>query len=391
MIGHPLRVGWRARATIAVAATVAVAQNPYPDLLYFPFDEGAGSTTANVANPGVGNLSPTVNGHTLSPAGGQFGGSLLGAGGNGTTSNVDTGWPTNLPGDWTISMWLDLTAVVGTNPFMYLFGDSSAGSFRCFTNGAAGANGIVLRSGQMTGIIIPGGANPAAPHHVAWTYVASTREMRGYLDGALVASAIQNPNTILGTGSFKVGTYATTTAMALDARLDEFRMYSAALTDQEIAATWNVDLNNTGPQLYCTAGTTTNGCVPAMSATGTPSASAPTGFTLSVASVEGQKQGLFFYGIDNSGFSPSPWGQGTSFLCVKAPTQRSPAQLSNGTAGACDGALSIDWNAYITANPGALGQPFSAGQHVFAQAWFRDPPAPKTTNLSDAVEFVVGP
>ena len=78
-------------------------------------------------------------------------------------------------------------------------------------------------------------------------------------------------------------------------------------------------------------------------------------------------------------------------MCVKAPTQRTATQFSGGTIGLCDGLLSIDWNAFMTANPGALGQPLTPGQHVFAQAWFRDPPAPKTTNLSDAIEFVVAP
>jgi hypothetical protein len=53
--------------------------------------------------------------------------------------------------------------------------------------------------------------------------------------------------------------------------------------------------------------------------------------------------------------------------------------------------LSIDWNAYIASHPSALGQPFAGGETVWAQAWFRDPPAPKTTNLSDGLVFVVGP
>ena len=146
-----------------------------------------------------------------------------------------------------------------------------------------------------------------------------------------------------------------------------------------------------GPTIYCTAGTTTNGCVPSISGTGTPSASAPSGFTIDVTAVEGQKQGLVFYGLDNTGFTPSPWGQGTSLLCVKPPTQRTTNLSSGGTISMCDGLLSLDWNAYRAANPGALGQPFAAGQQVFAQAWFRDPPSPKTTNLSDALQFTLAP
>lgn len=146
------------------------------------------------------------------------------------------------------------------------------------------------------------------------------------------------------------------------------------------------------PIAYCTAGTTTNGCVPSIGATGAASATATSGFTITVSNVEGQKQGIIFYGISNTGFTGSPWGTGgTSFLCVKAPLQRTGVQSSGGTIGGCNGSLSLDWNAYRSTHPIALGNPFSAGQIVFAQGWFRDPPAVKTTNLSDAIKFGVGP
>jgi hypothetical protein len=147
--------------------------------------------------------------------------------------------------------------------------------------------------------------------------------------------------------------------------------------------------NTPPPTTYCTAGTSTNGCVPSISATGTPSVAASSGFTLDVANVEGQKQGLFFYGL--SGQAIAPWGAGSSFICVKSPTQRMGGLVSGGTANACDGAYSQDWLAFVAANPTALGAPYSAGQVVNAQAWYRDPPASKTTNLSNALEFTLAP
>jgi hypothetical protein len=141
---------------------------------------------------------------------------------------------------------------------------------------------------------------------------------------------------------------------------------------------------------YCTAGTTTNGCNATMSSTGTPSASSGSGFVLSASNVEGQKTGLLFYGID--GANSVPWGPAsTSYLCVHYPVQRMSMSNSGGTQDACDGTLALDWNAYVAANPGALGNPFAIGQRSNAQAWFRDPPAPKTTNLSNGIEFSVGP
>src|SRR5262249_20773945 len=112
---------------------------------------------------------------------------------------------------------------------------------------------------------------------------------------------------------------------------------------------------------YCTAGTTSHGCVPAIQGVGVPSASAGSNFTLLTLSVEGQKSGLVFYGVTSA--NAAPWGSGsTSFLCVKPPTQRTATSSSGGTVNACDGALSIDWNAYIASHPGALGQPFVGGE-----------------------------
>jgi hypothetical protein len=76
---------------------------------------------------------------------------------------------------------------------------------------------------------------------------------------------------------------------------------------------------------------------------------------------------------------------------VKSPTQRTSFHSSGGTAGSCDGTLSVDWLAFVAANPGALGTPLTPGALVNAQAWFRDPPAPGATNLSNALEFSVCP
>jgi hypothetical protein len=142
---------------------------------------------------------------------------------------------------------------------------------------------------------------------------------------------------------------------------------------------------------YCTSGITSNGCTAQITAAGTPSASAATGFTISVIHAEPQKEGILFYGINNVGFTPTPWGTGSSFLCVKAPIQRLGTQNTGGTAGNCDGTLSIDWNTYRISHPSALGSPFAAGAVVYAQGWFRDPPSPKTTSLSNGLIFMLCP
>lgn len=151
-----------------------------------------------------------------------------------------------------------------------------------------------------------------------------------------------------------------------------------------------LDISTAPPTPFCTSSTTTNGCSPSMTASGSPSASASSGFNLLCTNVEGSKTGLIFYSI--SGEFPQPWAAGsTSFLCVKTPTQRTPASSTGGSPAQCNGALGLDFAAFMTANPGALGQPISAGQTFHAQTWFRDPPAPKTTNLSNGLRFTLLP
>jgi hypothetical protein len=124
-----------------------------------------------------------------------------------------------------------------------------------------------------------------------------------------------------------------------------------------------------------------------MSSTGVPTAGNSSGFVLVAEQIEGNKQGLVFYG--NSGAVSSPWG--TGFLCVKAPTQRTPTINSGGNTSACDGHLSLDWSSYVSTHPTSLGAPLTGGESFWAQAWFRDPAAAKTTNLSNALRFTVCP
>jgi len=143
---------------------------------------------------------------------------------------------------------------------------------------------------------------------------------------------------------------------------------------------------------YCTAGTSTHGCTPSISGVGLPKVSMSSGFTVNVTGVEGQKFGLIFYGI--TGQSNNPWGPlSNSFLCVKGPfLQRIPPAISSGgTVNTCTGSFSTDLLAYLAANPGATGNPFASGDQVWLQGWYRDPPAPKTTNLSNALQVTFQP
>jgi len=140
-------------------------------------------------------------------------------------------------------------------------------------------------------------------------------------------------------------------------------------------------------QTYCTAGTSVQGCLPSISGVGVPNVLAPSGFDLVVSNVPGQRYGTIFYGFYSF---ITPWAPGSpSFKCVASPVQRMGNISTGGTIGQCNGELRLDFNAWIAANPAALGGPFAQGQTIRAQGWYRDPAAPGQTNLSNAVAFTI--
>jgi hypothetical protein len=140
--------------------------------------------------------------------------------------------------------------------------------------------------------------------------------------------------------------------------------------------------------------TVSNGCQSVASTVGLPSASTSTAFTVRFSSLNGNVNGVVFYGINGPvsvAWSPQ------SNLCVKSPTQRlngiaGASGTTGGGVGTCNGQYSFNFNAVIQGSfPGLLGTPMAAGQRVDVQGWQRDAASTKTTNLTDALSFIVGP
>jgi len=128
-----------------------------------------------------------------------------------------------------------------------------------------------------------------------------------------------------------------------------------------------------------------------ISASGFPSASAPSGFFLWTWNVEGTNDGLFFF--ETRSRQANSWGNGTSYQCVVPPVKSGGLLSGIGTPGACDGSFAQDLNARWCATcPRPLHNP-GAGAVVQAQLWYRDPfnTSNQTTSLSDAIEFLVSP
>lgn len=175
-------------------------------------------------------------------------------------------------------------------------------------------------------------------------------------------------------------------------RLVAFHASASNLVASDLNAADDVFVRDLGPELpfnYCTAAISTFGCVATISASANPSLTLANTCLLTVTGVEGQKQGLIYYGLDITGFNPSPWGNG--FRCAKSPIKRTGSQNSNGNAGLCDGSYTLDWDNYHVSNPAALGNPWTLWERAYVQAWYRDPPSPKASNFSDALVLTYQP
>jgi len=149
----------------------------------------------------------------------------------------------------------------------------------------------------------------------------------------------------------------------------------------------------TPPLSYCTAKTTSNGCSPTIGFIGAASATSGSGFLVNGTSFMNNKNCLLFYGV--SGQASNPFQGGT--LCVKAQVRRTPGTntLGNPPPNDCSGVPSIDMNLFAVGGLG--GTPLAAltvpGTVVDCQWWGRDPGfvAPNNTQLSNALEYTVGP
>ncbi len=212
-----------------------------PEILYYKFNTGT-TTTPNYASPGQGSPNADLINMTMGP-GGQFDNALVGNAGTGSNTYVSTGWTMNLgTSNWTISLWINnFPAVTGTS---YLFGNDITTSFRCFTNGAAGAGNITLRANGFTNVnvtgVLPG---PSVVHFV---YDSSVPEVRTYVNGVFQSAVAQSALNLNAAVPFKVGSYGTAASIPVGALIDEFRFYSRALDAAEISGTWNQSLPTGG-------------------------------------------------------------------------------------------------------------------------------------------------
>lgn len=218
-------------------STTAFAQLLTPEVLYYKFD-GSGTTVPNEASaPPVGTTTANIMGGVTQGGNTLCSGSLIGSGVSSSTDYLNTGWAPNLgTGSWTIA-WR--SQGISTNATLYyIFGDANTASFRCFTNGIAGSTNWVIRGGGLTDTYINGGALSTSTF-CAYVYDATLNQVRGYLNGVLVSTVAQTAPNFTGAGPFKVMGYSTNVGAPAGGLMDEFRVYSRALTGAEL-----MQLNN---------------------------------------------------------------------------------------------------------------------------------------------------
>ena len=155
---------------------------------------------------------------------------------------------------------------------------------------------------------------------------------------------------------------------------------------------------------FCTAKSTLV-CGPAnISATGTPSATAASGFVVEAQQVRGCRAGLLLYSNQPVQPGTSFGGPGNGLLCVASSGLRRAGPIESGGTSPqfCDGVMSIDVNRFHTLTWTATGCSPPPGQNnpagflgnmgttVNAQMWGRDS-IPTGQVLSDGIGWVVGP
>lgn len=138
-----------------------------------------------------------------------------------------------------------------------------------------------------------------------------------------------------------------------------------------------------GPNVYCSAKPNSQGCLPQITTSGSPTTGGADDFVIGATSMLPSKPGLFFFAWTDP--VALPFFGGT--LCMLPPLIRTPVQLATPGTG-CGGTYAFPLSQAVMNQVGLL-----AGDRVYGQYWARDDAHPDGTGvaLSDAMEVVLLP
>jgi hypothetical protein len=142
---------------------------------------------------------------------------------------------------------------------------------------------------------------------------------------------------------------------------------------------------------YCTAKTNSLGCVSTLGWSGTPSATAASGFVVTCSNVLNQKSGQLIYSLTGANSAPFQGG----VLCVAPPVRRTVIVNSGGNPSGndCSGVFSLDFNTFARGgySPNPAPELSLPGTIVNLQWWGRDTgfAAPNNTSLSRGMQIVM--
>jgi glucose/arabinose dehydrogenase len=186
-------------------------------------------------------------------------------------------------------------------------------------------------------------------------------------NGTPIAGATAPLLDLIFVGSGDSGAYS----VVVDGACGTFETPPAALTVGGVST------------LYCTAKPNSQGCRPAIEASGSASAGAVSGYILRATNVLPAVSGVFFYSKQGAASVPFQGG----VLCMAGAVQRTPGTQATGS-GICGGSLSIDFNAYIATD---ADPELQAGASIWGQFWSRDPADSFGSSLTNAVTTVLCP
>ena len=184
---------------------------------------------------------------------------------------------------------------------------------------------------------------------------------------------------LVGDGSFTPGA-ADYMTMVLDAQDTPW----VAFRDGAHAQRVSVMRYTVQSESFCTAVTSSLGCVPQIESVGAPSLTGSTPFTIRATNIITDRPGMLIYGFASAAV---PFQGGT--LCIGGAVRRGgPVNSGPGTGVPdCSGVFTSNFGAALASGlPGVW-----VGTELSAQFWYRDSQNPLGPGLTNGLRFVVGP